>query len=181
QCWGGCVEVDSMTEAVVGQGFKLGCISCKRRGEVPAEAHVQWSYQAKGETEFTELYHYENMMPYNMHDQFKDRLAWNGSKNTVDLQDGSLYILNVSLNDSGVYLCQFYRTLLMSNHKYNVNASKLIELTVVEDANRELTSIISEIMMYVTIVGLQLWMIVILIYCYKKITSAGEEATKDGE
>lgn len=48
-----CVEVDSDTEAVAGEGFKLGCISCKMRGEVEAKATVDWFFMAKGETEFS--------------------------------------------------------------------------------------------------------------------------------
>lgn len=42
-------------------------------------------------------------------------------------------------------------------------------------ANRELTAVISEIMMYVLIVFLQLWMIGVLVYCYKKIYAESEE------
>lgn len=41
-------------------------------------------------------------------------------------------------------------------------------------ANRELTAVISEIMMYVLIVVLQLWLIVVLVYCYKKISEEHE-------
>lgn len=35
-------------------------------------------------------------------------------------------------------------------------------------ANPELTTVVSEIMMYVLIVTLQLWLVAILVYCYKK-------------
>lgn len=41
-------------------------------------------------------------------------------------------------------------------------------------AKRELTALISEIMMYVIIVVLQLWLIGVLIYCYKKIYAENE-------
>lgn len=41
-----------MTEAVVGKGFQLGCISCKRREEVSARATVDWHYKPLGEEEF---------------------------------------------------------------------------------------------------------------------------------
>lgn len=41
-------------------------------------------------------------------------------------------------------------------------------------ANRELAAVISEIMMYVLIVVLQLWLIVVLVYCYKKISEEHE-------
>ncbi len=48
----GCAEVDSMTEAVASKGFLLGCISCKRREEVPSSAIVDWHYKAAGSEEF---------------------------------------------------------------------------------------------------------------------------------
>lgn len=50
-----CVEVNSDTEAVAGRGFKLGCISCKMRGEVQATATVDWYFKAKGEINFTHV------------------------------------------------------------------------------------------------------------------------------
>ena len=37
-----------------------------------------------------------------------------------------------------------------------------------------MTAVISEIMMYVTVVLLQLWMIAVLFYCYKKISAESE-------
>lgn len=51
RCDGGCSEVDSMTEAIAGQGFLLGCISCKRREEVSARATVDWHFKPLGEEE----------------------------------------------------------------------------------------------------------------------------------
>lgn len=54
-CNGACAEVDSDTEAVAGEGFKLGCISCKMRGEVEASAVVDWFFRAKGEVEFVHV------------------------------------------------------------------------------------------------------------------------------
>lgn len=47
------MEVDSDTEAVADEGFKLGCISCKIRGEVPATASVDWYFKASYETDFS--------------------------------------------------------------------------------------------------------------------------------
>lgn len=41
-----------MTEAVASEGFLLGCISCKRREEVPGSAVVDWHYKAAGSEEF---------------------------------------------------------------------------------------------------------------------------------
>lgn len=54
-CNGACAEVDSDTEAVAGEGFKLGCISCKMRGEVEARAIADWYFKAKGQTEFAHV------------------------------------------------------------------------------------------------------------------------------
>lgn len=54
-CCGACVELDSDTEAVVNQGFKLGCISCKMRGEVQATASVSWYFRAADDEEFSRV------------------------------------------------------------------------------------------------------------------------------
>ncbi len=45
-------------------------------------------------------------------------------------------------------------------------------------ATRSTASIVSEVMMYVTIIGLQFWLLVEMIYCYRKIAAAGEEALR---
>ncbi|NXL93223.1 SCN1B protein, partial [Alectura lathami] len=52
---GGCVEVDSETEAVLGAPFKLLCIACKRRSETPAEAEGEWFFRPEGSPEFTKV------------------------------------------------------------------------------------------------------------------------------
>lgn len=44
-----------------------------------------------------------------------------------------------------------------------------------------MASILSEIMMYVSIIGLQLWLVVEMVYCYRKIAAAGEEALRESE
>lgn len=49
------MEVDSNTEAVANEGFKLGCISCKMRGEVKAEASVNWYFKASDESNFSHV------------------------------------------------------------------------------------------------------------------------------
>lgn len=41
-------------------------------------------------------------------------------------------------------------------------------------ATPELTAVISEIIMYVLIVILQLWLVVVLVYCYKKVSDEHE-------
>ncbi|XP_018582534.1 sodium channel, voltage-gated, type I, beta a isoform X2 [Scleropages formosus] len=179
QCHAACVEVDSDTEAVAGQGFKLGCISCKMRGEVPATASVDWFFKAKGESEYEHIYNYEDKTPTITDERFEDRLDWNGSKKTNDLQDGSIYILNVTYNDSGVYQCFFKRTLSYTYYEFNTNATKIIHINVVAKATRGMASILSEVMMYVSIIGLQLWLVVEMVYCYRKIAAAGEEALRE--
>lgn len=46
-------------------------------------------------------------------------------------------------------------------------------------ATRETASIVSEVMMYVSIIGLQVWLLIEMIYCYRKIAAAGEEALRE--
>uniref|UniRef100_A0A4W5KMS4 Sodium channel regulatory subunit beta-3 n=1 Tax=Hucho hucho TaxID=62062 RepID=A0A4W5KMS4_9TELE len=175
-CHGACVEVDSDTDAVVNEGFKLGCISCKIRGEVPAEATVEWSFMPKGESEFTKIYSYEDLMSDIPDERFYERLDWNGSKKTKDLQDGSIYILNVTWNDTGTYRCIFNRTLTFTSYEFHTNATKIVHLNVVPRlANQDVIEY-SCVMMYVTIIGLQVWLVVEMIYCYRKISAQGEEA-----
>ncbi|KAK2844946.1 hypothetical protein Q5P01_011605 [Channa striata] len=178
-CRGACVEVDSDTEAVANQGFKLGCISCKMRGEVDARASVTWHFKAADETEFTPLYTYENEVGNISDPRFYERLDWNGSKNTKDLQDGSIYILNVTFKDTGTYHCVFKRVFTYSNYEYQTSPNKTIVVNVVPRLTRGLASILSEVMMYVSIIGLQLWLVVEMIYCYRKISAAGEEALRE--
>ncbi|KAF3839492.1 hypothetical protein F7725_018209 [Dissostichus mawsoni] len=154
QCHGGCAEVDSMTEAVAGEGFLLGCISCKKREEVSARATI---------------FHYEHPSANIVDEDFSNRLEWHGTKNS-DIQIGAIYIHNVTFNETGTFRCTIHRTLFLRQYNENVTVEKEVELTVVAVANRELTSVIAEIMMYVLIVVLQLWLIGVLIYCYKKIS-----------
>lgn len=55
RCHGACAEVDSDTEAVAGKGFKLGCISCKKRSEVESSSTVEWYFRPKGEADFVHV------------------------------------------------------------------------------------------------------------------------------
>ncbi|XP_071376452.1 sodium channel regulatory subunit beta-1 [Centroberyx affinis] len=173
QCHAGCSEVDSLTEAVAGGGFLLGCISCKIREEVSAETTVDWHFKPEGEEEFMHIFHYEHPDAYILHEDFGSRLEWRGTRD-ADIQIGAVYIQNVTFNDTGTYRCTFHRTLFLSRNQH-VTVEKEVELSVVAVANRELTAVISEIMMYVLIVVLQLWLIVVLVYCYKKISAEHEE------
>lgn len=49
----------------------------------------------------------------------------------------------------------------------------------VSPVTRSMASILSEVMMYVSIIGLQFWLVVEMIYCYRKIAAAGEEALRE--
>ncbi|XP_068425941.1 sodium channel, voltage-gated, type I, beta a [Clinocottus analis] len=182
-CRGACVEVDSNTEAVANEGFKLGCISCKKRAEVRATASVKWFFKAKYDTEFVDLFMYENEMADVLDSRFYERLHWNGSKKTNDLQDGSIFILNVTFNDTGTYKCIFTRTLsyssAYSNYEFEKSTNKTINMKVVPQLTRGWASILSEVMMYVSIIGLQVWLVIEMIYCYRKISAAGEEALRE--
>ncbi len=51
---------------------------------------------------------------------------------TKDVQIGSVFIHNVTYNDSGTYLCTFHRTLYLHLTEEHVVISKEVELTVVE-------------------------------------------------
>lgn len=179
KCNGACAEVDSDTEAVAGNGFKLGCISCKRRSEVDGSATVEWYFRAKGEADFVHMYTYNEDGGTVEHDHFMDRVDWNGSKRSNDIQDASIYLLNVTFNDSGTYRCFFNRILFYDNYEYNTVVSKVVHLTVVAKATRGTASIVSEVMMYVSIIGLQVWLLIEMIYCYRKIAAAGEEALRE--
>lgn len=179
QCDGACAEVDSDTEAVAGKGFKLGCISCKRRSEVEGSANIEWYFRAKGEADFVLIYTYNEYVATIEHDQFMDRLDWNGSKKSLDIQDASIYVSNVTFNDSGAYLCFFNRVLFYDNYEYSTEVRKVVHLTVVAKASRGTASIVSEVMMYVSIIGLQVWLLIEMIYCYRKIAAAGEEALRE--
>ncbi|MCI4391140.1 hypothetical protein PGIGA_G00130710 [Pangasianodon gigas] len=173
-CDGSCAEVDSMTEAVAGQDFLLGCISCKRREEVSGASTVDWHFKPAGGDEFFHIFHYDYPTSTILHEDFESRLEWGGTKGTADLQIGAIYIRNVTFNDTGTYTCTFERSLFLALGTEHVTIKKTVELTVLAEANRELTAVISEIMMYVIIVVLQLWLIGVLIYCYKKIYAENE-------
>ncbi|KAM9723957.1 sodium channel regulatory subunit beta-1-like isoform 2-T2 [Menidia menidia] len=149
------------------------------RAEVRAQASVRWSFRPTGDPEFSNLFFYENEAGQVLDERFLDRLVWRGSNRTWDLQDGSIFILNVSHNDSGTYRCVFDRRLLYDGFEFLTNTTKVIQLHVVPQFSRGMASILSEVMMYVSIVGLQLWLLVEMIYCYRKISAAGEEALRE--
>lgn len=162
-----------MTEAVAGDGFLLGCISCKRREEVSARTTVDWHFRPLGEEDFRPIFHYDHPYSDILDEDFSGRLEWHGTQHD-DIQIGAVYLSNITFNDTGTYRCTFHRTLFLSVQNQEVIVEKDVELTVVAVANRELTAVIAEIMMYVLIVVLQLWLIVVVVYCYKKISADHE-------
>ncbi|XP_051922631.1 sodium channel subunit beta-1 isoform X1 [Hippocampus zosterae] len=169
ECLGGCSEVDSLTEAVQGEPFVLGCISCKKRGEVSAITTVDWHFRPQGKENFTHIFHYEHPSADVMDDAFRGRLDWLGTRGE-DIQAGTVAVRNVSYTDAGTYRCIFNRTLLLAGFRHQVSVEKEVELSVVDAAKRELAAVVSEMVMYVLIVFLQLWLIVVVVYCYKKVS-----------
>uniref|UniRef100_A0A8W4FP02 Sodium channel regulatory subunit beta-1 n=1 Tax=Sus scrofa TaxID=9823 RepID=A0A8W4FP02_PIG len=122
--WGGCVEVDSETEAVYGMTFKILCISCKRRSETNAETFTEWTFRQKGTEEFVKILRYENeVLQLEEDERFEGRVVWNGSRGTKDLQDLSIFITNVTYNHSGDYECHVYRLLFFDNYEHNTSAA----------------------------------------------------------
>lgn len=65
---------------------------------------------------------------------FQGRLQWNGSK---DLQDVSITVLNVTLNDSGLYTCNVSREFEFEAHRPLVKTTRLIPLRVTEEGKPE--------------------------------------------
>ncbi|XP_020138793.1 sodium channel regulatory subunit beta-1 isoform X2 [Microcebus murinus] len=160
--------------------FKILCISCKRRSETTAETFTEWTFRQKGTEEFVKILRYENeVLQLEEDERFEGRVVWNGSRGTKDLQDLSIFITNVTYNHSGDYECHVYRLLFFENYEHNTSVVKKIHLEVVDKANRDMASIVSEIMMYVLIVVLTIWLVAEMVYCYKKISAATEAAAQE--
>nr|XP_054107786.1 sodium channel subunit beta-3-like [Callithrix jacchus] len=154
-CFPVCVEVPSETEAVQGNPMKLRCISCMKREEVEATTVVEWFYRPEGGKDFL-IYEYRNGHQ-EVESPFQGRLQWNGSK---DLQDVSITVLNVTLNDSGLYTCNVSREFEFEAHRPFVKTTRLIPLESPRRIKKlsltgeDFTSVVSEIMMYILLVFL---------------------------
>uniref|UniRef100_UPI0037E7E946 sodium channel regulatory subunit beta-3 isoform X1 n=1 Tax=Semicossyphus pulcher TaxID=241346 RepID=UPI0037E7E946 len=172
-----CVDVPSATEAVLGKPMKLTCISCLKREEIKAKTRVDWYYMPYKEKDMpldrTHIYKYEDDSAQEVDGPYKGRLTWNGSQ---DLQDVSIQIINVTYNDSGVYECHVYREFEFDFFTPSVFLIKDIKLKVKEQASRDTTALYSEIMMYVLLVFLTFWLLVEMVYCYRKISKSDEQA-----
>lgn len=72
---------------------------------------------------------------------FQGRLQWNGSK---DLQDVSITVLNVTLNDSGLYTCNVSREFEFEAHRPFVKTTRLIPLRVTEEGKARAQALLGE-------------------------------------
>ncbi|XP_057694209.1 sodium channel subunit beta-3 isoform X2 [Corythoichthys intestinalis] len=170
-----CVEAPSETNAVLGKMMKLTCISCLKREEVKAKTYVNWYYMTKVEQGVTPdktlIYKYEDDFPMELNGPFKGRLVWNGSQ---DLQDLSISIVNVTYNDSGVYECHVLRVFEFDSFTPSAFIMRNLTLKVIEEASPDATALYSEIMMYLLLVFLTFWLLVEMVYCYRKISKSDE-------
>ncbi|XP_071756813.1 sodium channel regulatory subunit beta-3 isoform X1 [Centroberyx gerrardi] len=171
-----CVDVPSETEAVLGKPMKLTCISCMKREEVSARTRVDWYYLPKQDQNIIQdpipIFVYKDGHPEETEGPWLGRLVWNGSQ---DLQDVSIRIRNVTFNDSGTYECQVFRKFEFDYFTPSVTETKVIELTVKEKASEDPAALYSEIMMYVLLVFLTFWLLVEMVYCYRKISKSDEQ------
>ncbi|XP_067306893.1 sodium channel subunit beta-3 isoform X2 [Pseudorasbora parva] len=169
-----CVDVPSDTEAIVGRAKKLTCIYCMKREEISAETKVEWSYISPDQEKvLIYLYDRKPQEPEDVDEQWKGRLTWNGSK---DLQDLSISIQNVTLNDTGTYECKVSRFFEFDSFKLSASKTITIDLDVKKKASQDIAALYSEIMMYVLLVFLTFWLLVEMIYCYRKISKSDEQA-----
>ncbi|XP_068280836.1 sodium channel subunit beta-1-like [Nyctibius grandis] len=170
----GCVEVAAGTEAVLGAPYRLLCIACKRRSETAAQAEGEWFFRGEGAAQFERILHYSaEGGQWVAPGPFAGALWWNGSRGTRDLQDLSLWLEPVGRPHAGHYVCRLRRNLTFDGYVYSVARNQSLRLAVVEKARRDLASIVSEILMYVLIVVLTLWLAAEMLYCYRKVAAAG--------
>ncbi|XP_037632309.1 sodium channel subunit beta-3 isoform X1 [Sebastes umbrosus] len=174
-----CVDVPSETDAVQGYPMKLTCISCLKRDELKAKTRVDWYFMPNTEKDVppdkTHIYKYDVDRTVELDGPFKGRLTWNGSQ---DLQDLSIQIINVTFNDSGVFECHVVRTFEFDYFTPSFSVIRDIKLKVKEKATKDPAALYSEIMMYVLLVCLTLWLLIEMVYCYRKI-SKSDEQTQD--
>ncbi|XP_053177263.1 sodium channel subunit beta-3 [Scomber japonicus] len=175
-----CVDVPSGTEAILGKTMKLTCISCMKREEVKAKTRVNWYYIKEDENKEYgvtshkfHIYKFDDDSSEALDGPLHGRLKWNGSH---DLQDLSIIITNVTYNDSGFYECHVEREFVFDFFTPSSYITKNITLRVKEQATGDTAALYSEIMMYVLLVFLTFWLLVEMVYCYRKISKSDEQA-----
>uniref|UniRef100_A0A8C3A379 Sodium channel regulatory subunit beta-3 n=1 Tax=Cyclopterus lumpus TaxID=8103 RepID=A0A8C3A379_CYCLU len=166
-----CVDVPSETDAVLGKSMKLTCIYCMKRDEIKAKTRVNWYFKPNEEKGNSS--NKTHVGPIELDGPFKGRLAWNGSQ---DLQDVSIQIINVTYNDSGIYECNVSREFEFDFFKPSAFLVKKIQLKVKAKATGNAAALYSEIMMYVLLVCLTFWLLVEMVYCYRKISQSDEQS-----
>ncbi|KAJ8347557.1 hypothetical protein SKAU_G00261460 [Synaphobranchus kaupii] len=134
--------------------MKLTCISCQKRAEISMETQVNWYYVNKDNSTI-HIFQYIDEAKY-LEGRWKSRLLWVGGSN---LQDLSIIIVNVSLNDTGTYKCEVIRK--MTNMPAFV-ITKFINLVVREEV----------ITMSILLALLSFWLLVVLVHCFRKIARA---------
>lgn len=93
----------------------------------PLPCFLSWPYSLL--LLYLQIYEYRNGQQ-EVESPFQGRLQWNGSK---DLQDVSITVLNVTLNDSGLYTCNVSREFAFEAHRPFVKTTRLIPLRVTEE------------------------------------------------
>ncbi|XP_029028357.1 sodium channel subunit beta-3 isoform X2 [Betta splendens] len=166
-----CVDVEAEKEAVVGKPKKLSCIACMKREEVKAKTRVEWLHKGKGDNQTHLISQYDGNK--GLWTDYTGRLTWNGSQ---DLQDLSIEIVNVTFDDGGFYQCKVFREFEFNFFTHSDTITRNITLHVREKASDDVTAIYSEIMMYVLLVFLTLWLLFEMVYCYRKISKSDEQA-----
>ncbi|XP_048839099.1 sodium channel subunit beta-3-like [Brienomyrus brachyistius] len=162
-----CVDIPSDTEAVLGHAMRLTCISCMKREEISAKTRVDWYYVTEANKRIP-IYAFDGL-PQEIDGLWKGRLMWNGSK---DLQDLSINILRVTPNDTGTYVCEVLRQFQFNSYTPSFTYSKVIHLVVSEEVSRNLMAVYSEYVMYALLMFLSLWLLVEMVYCYRKVSKA---------
>ncbi|XP_023672030.1 sodium channel regulatory subunit beta-3-like isoform X1 [Paramormyrops kingsleyae] len=162
-----CVDIPSDTEAVLGNAMRLTCISCMKREEISARTRVDWYYVTEANKRIP-IYVFDGV-PQEIDGLWKGRVIWNGSK---DLQDLSISIQRVTANDTGTYVCEVQRQFQFDSYTPSFTYSKVIHLVVSEEVSRNLTAVYSEYVMYALLMFLTLWLLVEMVYCYRKVSKA---------
>ncbi|KAJ8388318.1 hypothetical protein AAFF_G00134720 [Aldrovandia affinis] len=167
--WQVCVELEPNTEAVEDdKHIKLICISCKRRSEIPMRTQLDW-YYINDHGGIEHIFQFIDK-PQVLERRWEGRLQWKGSR---DLQDLSISIINVKLNDTGTYRCMVTRQMAKMPPFVII---KTINLVVRVKALSDTTAWYSKIMTYSLLAHLTFWILVALVYCFRKIARAEARA-----